>query len=465
MTVPGGTQPSTAAAPARRRSFIASAADMLARRSATDEAASPAAFGSLAAYERWWDRILPLWHTLYLGLLSLAIITTALDGRLDLEQRWTILSLLTVMAAIYLALGRSLFERPGGVRAAIYLSITWLSFYAIILVGDRNTSAFFILFALFPQVWAFLAPKIAGATSVAVILGMAGVNIHAIGWTWGTVARVVPQAVMQTGLVLLLGLLMVSVVNQAERRATLIDELEETRSELAETEHARGVLAERERLAHEIHDTLAQGFTSILTLSQAIDASLERDPARAREQLALIEQTARDNLAETRALIDALAPADLQDATLTQALSRVADRFSYQTGIGVELSMEGEQVQSSMLADIVLLRSVQEALTNVRKHADARRVDIALSHVPGDDRPERDVPDGDDPNVDGMVSVRITDDGRGFVPAESSNGEGFGLRGMRARVQQAGGELDVLSSPGRGTTIGVHLPIAARPSG
>jgi DNA-directed RNA polymerase specialized sigma24 family protein len=128
---------------------------------------------------------------------------------------------------------------------------------------------------------------------------------------------VIPFALMQIAVTLLVGLFIAGAFRGAERRAELIDELRRARSELARTEHARGVRAERERLSHEIHDTLAQGFTSILTLVQAIEATLGRDPTKVRERLALLERTARENLAEARALVGELSPVHLQSAKLT----------------------------------------------------------------------------------------------------------------------------------------------------
>lgn len=425
-----------------RRSFLAAAVESLRRRlPGPEDDASAGSGGSFAAYERWWERIEPIWHSLYLGLLALAIITTALDGRVDLDRRWIVLGLLTAMAATYGLVGWRLFQQPGGVRAAVHLAVTWLCFYGIILASEGNTTAFFVLFALFPQVWAFLSPRVAAVTSVVVITGLTLTEMHLHGWGWGAVASHLPLAVMQTGLVLLLGLLMVGVIDQAERRAKLIDELAATRSELAETERVRGVLAERERLAHEIHDTLAQGFTSILALSQAIEVTLDRDPQAVRERLALLERTARENLAETRALIDALAPLDLRDSTLPAAIERVTRRFEEETGVSAEVEVDGVQLALPTPTEIVLLRATQEALANVAKHARARSVRVSLAYAADGAR---------------LASLTVIDDGVGFDPAAV---DGFGLRGMRTRVQQVGGSLEVISSTGTGTTVRAHVPV------
>ncbi|NEE00672.1 sensor histidine kinase [Phytoactinopolyspora halotolerans] len=412
-------------------------------------AAQAVADGGMADFDRWWERILPFWHLLYVGLLSLAMLTTTVSGGTSWSQRWAILGVLAFMMAAYGLVGRHLFEGPGGWPAAGYLTVTWGGFYSIILIADGSTPAYFLLFAMFPQVWAFLTPRAAAVTSVIVTTGEALVELHVAGWGWEAAARYTPIAVMQAGLVLLVGLLMVGMVRQAERRATLIDELEATRSELAETERARGVLEERQRLAHEIHDTLAQGFTSILALSQAIEVALERRPEAVRDRLALLEETARENLAEARALIHALAPADLQQASLADAVRRVTERFAAETGVQVELSGDaverlddGEAMRLPMSREIVLLRTVQEALANVRKHAGATRVQVTLSLYG---------------NGDGPASVTVSDDGHGFDPDSTDGGSGFGLIGMRARAQEVGGGLDVRSAPGAGATVRVHV--------
>ena len=116
-------------------------------------------------------------------------------------------------------------------------------------------------------------------------------------------------------------------IRESDQRATLIAELERTRAELAAAEHDRGVLSERQRLAHEIHDTLAQGFASITALAQAAEAAVDTQPEAARDRILLIERTARDNLAEARALVTDLTPVDLTGVTLTEAVQRLVGRF------------------------------------------------------------------------------------------------------------------------------------------
>jgi signal transduction histidine kinase len=193
-------------------------------------------------------------------------------------------------------------------------------------------------------------------------------------------------------------------------------------------------------MAREIHDTLAQGFTSVVMQAQAATAALDRgETAAVRDRLGVVEATARENLAEARALVAAFAPLPLQDATLAEALRRLGDRFGAETGVAVRVEVApGDGLAPA--SDVVLLRAAQEALANVRRHAGARSVVVRLA---------RDA---------GAAELEVTDDGRG-LPA--GRAEGFGLSGMRERVASVGGTLDV--GPGRagGTTLRVRVPAVA----
>jgi len=198
------------------------------------------------------------------------------------------------------------------------------------------------------------------------------------------------------------------------------------------------VLAERQRLAGEIHDTLAQGFSSILMLIQAADAQLEHAPGNARAQLALAAQTARENLAEARTLVTGLASAQLQAGTLTDALRRLTERSAAELGIRASFDASGPERPLDAATEVVLLRTGQEALANVRKHASAVQVAVRLRYA------------GD------QVQLEVTDDGVGFDPAVVNGG--YGLRGMRVRVAEAGGSVTVASAPGKGTSVLAEVP-------
>ena len=228
-----------------------------------------------------------------------------------------------------------------------------------------------------------------------------------------------------------MGVFITHVVDQSAERATLITDLQASRAENARLAHEAGVAAERERLAGEIHDTLAQGFTSIITLLQAAD------PALSDERLALAVRTARENLAESRRLIAALAPSALASGSLLDAVRRETARFTEVTSIPATCRLTGEPRALPTATEVVLLRAAQEALTNVRRHASAHEVAVLLAY-------------GAD-----TVRLVIRDDGRGF---DADSAGGFGLRNMRARAEQVHGTLTVHSDPDTATTIELEVP-------
>ncbi|WP_051425844.1 sensor histidine kinase [Jiangella gansuensis] len=405
-------------------------------RAPSDPAVTTAAPSSLADLDSFWQRTTVGFHTVYLGLLGLLVVMIGSSDNLSSRERLVGLLVVAAMAVVYLLFGRRLLEtEQRDWRTPIQLGVSWAGLY--VLISAEIFEAYFLLFGLIPHIWIFLSTRMAVAATFVSMAGLALVEVAQDGWTLSAARDVAPQIGMHIGLSLLMGLFITNVFIQAERRAALIDELERTRSELAQLEHSRGVLAERERLSHEIHDTLAQGFTSILTLAQAVEVTLDRDPAAARERLALLERTARDNLAEARALVSSLAPVGLQDATLAEAVERVATRFADETGLDVTVEIDGEVRTLEPNVEVVLLRATQEALTNIRKHAGARRVTVALRFQPG---------------PRGSATIAVVDDGRGFEPVHAA-ADGYGLRGMRARVEQVGGRLEVISAPGAGSTV------------
>jgi signal transduction histidine kinase len=228
------------------------------------------------------------------------------------------------------------------------------------------------------------------------------------------------------------------IITESGERASLIAQLEATRAELADVSREAGVMAERQRLAGEIHDTLAQGFSSILMLIQAAEAQLELSPATARRQLGLAAQTARENLAEARTLVGGLASAQLQAGTLEDALRRITERAGAELGVEASFATEGASRRLAAATEVVLLRTGQEALANVRKHAAPGKVAVCLRY-----------------RSDSVV-LEVVDDGTGFDPALVDGG--YGLRGMRTRVDEAGGTITVRSARGEGTSVLVEVP-------
>ncbi|MFD3471866.1 sensor histidine kinase [Streptomyces sp. NPDC058682] len=220
-----------------------------------------------------------------------------------------------------------------------------------------------------------------------------------------------------------------------DERAQLRTELKSTQLSLAEAHRLQGAAEERERLAREIHDTLAQGFASIIALAEAARSGLETDAERSAQQLQSIEQTARDNLAEARVLVGSAPQSGVAPGSAARTLRRTLDRFTEDTGVTVTADLP--DIECDQPTRIALLRCTQESLANIRKHAAASAVDVVLARRPFG------------------IELEIIDDGRGFVVEES---RGFGLNGMRKRLAELGGELTVTSSVGDGTRILAMLP-------
>ncbi|MDO5735870.1 MAG: sensor histidine kinase [Propionibacteriaceae bacterium] len=224
-------------------------------------------------------------------------------------------------------------------------------------------------------------------------------------------------------------------------------EMSALQEELALTQRHSGAIAERTRMARDIHDTIAQGLSSIRLL---VRAELDRDnsPAAART-LGQVEALAGDNLADVRRIVAELTPSELEDNALAAALTRMLGRLELETGITTELRVDDTLPTLPTAHEVALLRTAQSALANVRLHAGATRVVMSLL-------------DGDD-----TVRLDVVDDGHGFDAGAWSNqpsaiGSSYGLRFMRSRLREQGGGLEVESSPGEGTALSAHLPITAR---
>ncbi|MGL4177439.1 MAG: histidine kinase, partial [Dermatophilaceae bacterium] len=260
-------------------------------------------------FDAMWRRQQPVWHAFYAVIWLAAVYVLVVDaedspGLMDL-------ALLVGMGVVYLAFGpRGLL---GDTRAAVvYHAVAW---GVLLTLQARNADAptWVLFWILFPHVWAMFEKRAAVSLTLVVALGLNLLRWWQLEFALDELPGVAFSAAVTIALSLAPGLFVDHMVREAESRACTIDELRATQARLAAVERDRGVQDERERVSREIHDTLAQGYTSVVTLSRAADAALARgDVDAARERLRLIEGTATDNLHEARLIVAELTPGHLQ---------------------------------------------------------------------------------------------------------------------------------------------------------
>ncbi|WP_067607243.1 sensor histidine kinase [Nocardiopsis listeri] len=234
---------------------------------------------------------------------------------------------------------------------------------------------------------------------------------------------------------------------ESERRRELIETLTRTRDELAESQRRTGVLDERERLAREIHDTLAQGLSSIVLLLRSAENALPEDPGLAATRIAEARESASTNLAEARGFVRDLAPPSLTGADLPEALRRLCAKVARTDGIDCRLRTDGTPTELPSGYEVALLRAAQASLANVSAHARATTAVVTLGYL------------GEE------VTLDVYDDGVGFVPEEirtRADGSGYGITALHERVAALGGGLHVESAHGEGTAIAVRLPLTRK---
>ena len=326
--------------------------------------------------------------------------------------------------------------RPRGWRDRRRVVLFWVGATALVtvLVGLHPVYVL-VLYGLIPLLFATLGW--AGLPGVVALTALTGWRSGA----WSDGADAVLNLAVVTALSLGIAVVLDAVDRQSSRRRDALAQLTATRTELAETARRAGVLEERERLARDLHDTVAQSLASIVTHVEAAEQAFDARPEDTRHHLAVVRDAAREGLSEARRAVAALRPDLLEGQPLRAALERRADRWSAATGIVAVVEATGEPVPLHPEAETALLRAAEEALANVAKHARAARVTLTLSWL------------------DDAVSLDVDDDGVGFtgVPRAGERG-GFGLTGLRERLAAVGGRLEVESAPGEGTTVMAQVP-------
>jgi two-component system, NarL family, sensor histidine kinase YdfH len=397
---------------------------------------------------------------------------TRLTDRLKLrDETWLFVILLLVLESVY---GWALFTVPGlgtmprllpftGLmlaHLALHLAAArlrprpaWLPLYFLlqaVLAGaicamTRAAGAPVALY-LFAALAGQSVALVGGAWRAAAwpVVGFFGLGFGLYGWWWGWAGlpaffvMAAPQAYFFVAFVFLF----VRQANARRQAQALLQELEQAHTELAayaDQVEALTLAAERQRVARELHDTLAQGLAGLILRLEAIDAQLAREQtARARTLVEQALKRARAALAEARQAIDALRAAE--QAPLPERLRDEVAHFRELSGLPCALLLDAMPPLPADLDDL-LLRAVREGLANVARHAQAPQVQVRLSHD------------------DGEVKLLVADDGQGFDPLSMTHQNGhYGLAGLRERARLAGGALNITSRAGQGTVLRVRLP-------
>lgn len=314
------------------------------------------------------------------------------------------------------------------------LTLVWVAMLPIVPIAVYIVfPLFFLYLQVMPDIRGIVA--VVGATAVAIVSQLP-VGLTVGGVMGPSVAALVTIAIDYAFRTLWR-------VNHEKQE--LIDQLIETRSQLAATERSAGIAAERQRIAHEIHDTVAQGLSSIQMLLHVAEQDLDPGDMRTEDALnkiRLARSTASDNLGEARAMIAALQPAALSKTSLEAALVRVTQPL---LGINFVISVDGDERQLPMKTEATLLRIAQGAIGNVAKHSEAKNCHVTLTY---------------DEN---QVRLDVVDDGVGFDPEHvrqrpASLGH-IGLDALRQRAAELNGEVVVESAYGQGTAVSVAVPV------
>ena len=324
-------------------------------------------------------------------------------------------------------------------------------FHFIVIIGvivlwfalvNMSPAYYFTLFGLFGQVFRHL-PLRYGVIAVLILTGSIIYEQLADASATFSLTNPTIWVFLFTALgAIILGVWITAIIGQSTRRRQLIEQLEATQAELAAAERRAGILEERQRLARDIHDTLAQGFTSIVMHLEAADQALPDDLDTLQKHLDRARGTARTSLEEARRVVHALRPHSLDQRSLPDAIERTAVRWQEETGIPLTTTITGDPIPLHPDVEVTLLRATQEALANIRKHAQATAVQITLSYI------------------DDVVVLDVQDNGVAFAGAAASPlSGGYGLQAMRERAEQCGGSVTVESEPGEGTTVVVSIPI------
>lgn len=374
--------------------------------------------------------------------VSLVLVSLLALARMPLNE--ALLHIVLVTAFSFL-LFYGMVEMP---RWGTLGKLVWLSAVTAVWISDMTISPvaiYWVFLLFFVSLRAFNDWR--GLLFVAIDLAIAIIFQIPTGLTLGGIMGPALSAVV----VVAINYAFTTIGRVSRERLLLIDELLSTREQLAESEREAGVAQERERLAHEIHDTVAQNLSSIQMLLHAAERDLgnldvaEEELEQPLRRMEAARRAASNNLAETRAMIAVLTPAGLREASISEALERIAADFAHASDMDIQVETHGEPQKLPMRVEAGLLRIAQGAVSNAVQHSGASRVQVTLTHEPEE------------------IRLDVVDNGVGFdVAAQAGKPAGLGhlgLDAMRSRAAELGGELTIESAPGGPTAISVAVPV------
>ncbi len=398
-----------------------------------------------------WDNWRWVWYAFFYAVLLFADIVCLATG---VSGWWADLMLIVFNCGIgawyfiYIRVDPAYWEQHK-VLMLLYFCAGWAFWYSFTIPFSPYL---FLLSGLCPQV--FMLSRLSWRISASTFLTALG-----LGRLW-YMSGIIDQTfliimVFSVGSILL-GIFITMLIRQSQQRYRLLLELRETRQELALVERHAGIVEERHRLAGEIHDTLAQGFTSIIMHIASVNDAVKDVPdgiPSLQWHLEQIDRVAHENLAQSRQLMWALRPELFARASLSQVLDDLLQQWSAESAVSGRFVVTGTPCILLPEVEVLLLRVAQEGLTNIRKHASAAHVVLTLSYL------------GD------VVALDVQDDGRGFEYARLKECQSiafshkhplsghFGLKTMCERIEQCNGTFSLESTCGEGTVLAITLPV------
>jgi two-component system, NarL family, sensor histidine kinase YdfH len=357
-----------------------------------------------------------------------------------LQQPFILIALIVLLLIFVLLFWLSPYLIETGRPVEMILGIHGAVAFSLVMVTGSSQLAYPVYMGLIGETVGIFRKNWQRAVGVAVYLGLSTLNLYLLGnrealTAWYTV--VVPMTIF----VVVYVILYTREAFARERAQDLLTELEEANRQLAEYA-SRIEYLERQRMARELHDTLAQGLAGLILQLEAVDSHLSsQHNQRAQDIVQQAMQRARATLADARRAIDNLRSNTSDFGNLAAAIEDEVQRFTTAAGVTCSLSIHLPNSLPAATCEHIL-RLISEGLNNIAHHAHANNAWVELDHN------------------DHQVSVKVRDDGAGFSLEEGIIGKGhYGLLGMRERARLAEGTLEIISEPGQGTLLHLKLPL------